>query len=94
MQFLTETTELFGLLSDLSRFPKTAEFEDERVYAYTKLMEFLDRLKRHDSYVKVGPPTENCVSKGDELVAHNARAGVGVKKKKLKMFNEKKSGTD
>jgi hypothetical protein len=51
-RFLTETTELFGLLSDLSRYPKTSEYEDERVFAYTKLMEFLEKLKRYDAYIK------------------------------------------
>jgi hypothetical protein len=51
-RFLEETTELFGLLSDLSRYAKTAEYEDERVFAYTKLMEFLFKLKRHDAYIK------------------------------------------
>lgn len=52
MRFLQETTELFGLLRDLSRYPKTADYEDERVYAYTKLMEFLGRLKRRDASIK------------------------------------------
>ena len=32
--------------------PKTADFEDERVYAYTKLMDFLERLQRKDNYIK------------------------------------------
>lgn len=31
---------------------QTAEYEDERVYAYMKLMEFFDHLQRHDSYIK------------------------------------------
>jgi dedicator of cytokinesis protein 3 len=52
MRFLHETTELFSLLRDLSRYPKTASFEDERVYAYTKLMEFLGRLKRFSTSIK------------------------------------------
>ena len=51
-RFLTETTELFGLLRDLASHPKTADYEDDRIYAYTKLMEFLERLKRHEYYVK------------------------------------------
>jgi hypothetical protein len=52
MRFLQEATELFGLLCDLNRYPKTADNEDERVYAYTKLMEFLGRLERHDDSIK------------------------------------------
>lgn len=50
--FLNETTELFELLSHLNHYPKRSEFEDERMYAYTKLMDFLGRLQRYDSYIK------------------------------------------
>ena len=51
-RFLEETTQLFGLLRDLARYPKSADNEDERVYAYSKLMDFLGKLQRHDQYVK------------------------------------------
>ena len=51
-RFLEETTQLFGLLRDLARYPKSADNEDERVYAYSKLMNFLGKLQRHDQYVK------------------------------------------
>jgi hypothetical protein len=73
-QFLTETSELFGLLSDLSRNPKTAEFEDERMYSYTKLMDFLERLKRHDSYIKAA----HAMAKEMTLLGHHTEAAMAL----------------
>lgn len=50
--FASEMRELLRLLLDLSNCAKTSEYEEERSFAYSKLMDFLLRMNRQDAYIK------------------------------------------
>ena len=54
LDFSIEINELKTLLQVLSKYPKTTEFEEERSFAYSKLMEFLSKMNRRDAYIKFG----------------------------------------
>ena len=52
LEFLSEISKLFDLLDSLSKYPRTSEFEDERVSATLQLMAYLQKTKRMDMYLK------------------------------------------
>lgn len=50
--FVNEMKELLRLLLDLARCPKTPDYEEERSFAYGRLMDFLLKMGRLDAYIK------------------------------------------
>ena len=52
LDFSVEINALKTLLQVLSKYPKTTEFEEERSFAYSKLMAFLLKMNRRDAYIK------------------------------------------
>lgn len=51
-KFISDITYLLDLLTDLSKLPNSIVFEDERVEAIVKLMEYLKTTGRTTSYLK------------------------------------------
>jgi hypothetical protein len=51
-RFVSEMPILLTLLVDLSHCPNTSDYEEERSYAYGKLMDFFLSVRRLDSYIK------------------------------------------
>jgi len=54
LTFAGEVRQLFSLLRGLSRYHNVPEHEEERIFAYGKLMDFLLKLGRIDSFIKYG----------------------------------------
>lgn len=77
LDFSIEINELKTLLQVLSKYPKTVEFEEERSFAYAKLMEFLSKMNRRDAYIKFAHTLakemhnfENFVEAGNAILLH------------------------
>jgi hypothetical protein len=72
--FASEMSTLLNLLRDLSRCPQTSEFEEERSYAYARLMEFFLSMSRIDAYTKFA----HSLSKEMANMGHYPEAGNAI----------------
>jgi hypothetical protein len=52
VKFLSEAAQLHMMLSSVSKFPRTPEFEEERTEAALALISYLRRTHRQDLYTK------------------------------------------
>jgi hypothetical protein len=52
LSFVSEMRDLLTLLLNLSKSPETIEYEEERAFAYHKLMTFFQKVGRVESWVK------------------------------------------
>jgi len=72
--FASEMTTLLNLLRDLSECRKTLEFEEERSFAYAKLMDFFMDMGRRDAYIKAA----HSLSKEMASLEHYTEAGNAI----------------
>lgn len=72
--FASEMRTLLNLLRDLSRCPQTSEFEEERSYAYARLMDFFLTMNRIDAYTKFA----HSLSKEMANMGHYPEAGNAI----------------
>jgi dedicator of cytokinesis protein 3 len=77
LNFVSEMSTLLGLLRDLKDTPETLMYEEERCFAYTKLMDFFLSVKRRDEYIKTAhnlskemAKLENYVEAANAILLH------------------------